>query len=150
MPRGLARLTRTVTLLRPLVEFVAPAQTVCNYATLAFRNAASALSNGDATGSMLWINAMASPQAPGSEAGPSSVPANGPATPRSNVRQYSISGDSFLHSNPFPNTAAPGQIRECEAGNEDYDVFGLRDRQAIGNLPGAQGTYSERTKRRLP
>jgi ABC-type transporter Mla subunit MlaD len=150
VPRGLARLTRTVTLLRPLVEFVAPAQTVCNYGSLFFRNAASALSVGDATGSMLWVNAMASPQALGSEAGPSSVPANGPAIPRTNPKLLSLSGDSFLHSNPYPNSAAPGQIRECEAGNEDYKVFGLRDRQAIGNLPGAQGTYSERTKRKLP
>lgn len=162
VPRGLARLTRTVNLLRPLVEFVTPAQTVCNYATLALRNGASALSYADSVGSMLWLNGMALPQAPGSEAGPSAAPANGPLVSdsasgpgqygliRSSTDLYSISGDSFLHSNPYPNTAAPGQVRECEAGNEDYEVFGLKDKQAIGNLPGDQGTYSERTKRDLP
>ncbi len=53
VPRGLARLTRTANLLRPLVEFVTPAQTVCNYATLALRNGASALSEADSVGSML-------------------------------------------------------------------------------------------------
>ena len=27
---------------------------------------------------------------------------------------------NFLHYNPYPNTASPGQTRECEAGNEGY------------------------------
>ena len=43
---------------------------------------------------------------------------------------------NFLHVNPYPNTAAPGQTHECEAGNEDY----IRGRQVIGNVPGNQGT----------
>ena len=41
-----------------------------------------------------------------------------------------------LHFNPYPNTAAPGQTRECEAGNEVYAV----GQQVIGNPPGNQGT----------
>ena len=28
--------------------------------------------------------------------------------------------DNHLHTNPYPNTAAPGQPKECEAGNEPY------------------------------
>ena len=41
--------------------------------------------------------------------------------------------------NAYPNTAAPGQTRECEAGNETY----ARNKQAIGNVPGNQGTETD-------
>ena len=46
---------------------------------------------------------------------------------------------NFLHFNPYPNTAAPGQPRECEAGNEPY----IAGQQVIGNAPGNQGTITE-------
>ena len=38
--------------------------------------------------------------------------------------------------NPYPNTAAPGQTHECEAGNESY----ARGQTVAGNVPGNQGT----------
>ena len=93
---------------------------------------------------------MALPQKPDSEARSASAPANGPpsasptirvspALPRA-ARALLDLGDSYLHSNPYPNTAAPGQPAECEAGNEDYGAFGLANKQAIGNPPGDQGT----------
>jgi hypothetical protein len=41
--------------------------------------------------------------------------------------------------NPYPNTASPGQTRECEAGREQY----LPNRVVIGNVPGNQGVTSE-------
>ena len=44
--------------------------------------------------------------------------------------------ENFLHYNPYPNTAAPGQTHECEAGNEHY----VAGQQVIGNVPGNQGT----------
>ena len=48
---------------------------------------------------------------------------------------------NFLHSNPYPNTASPGQTRECEAGNERYaDMIG---RTIVGNQPGNQGTKTQ-------
>ena len=49
---------------------------------------------------------VATPQGPNNEGGPSSAPADGPTL------------ENHLHTNPYPNTAAPGQPRECEAGNE--------------------------------
>ena len=67
------------------------------------------------------------------------MPANGPSA--GNIG--SVSDDSFLHSNPYPNTAAPGQTHECEAGNETYAIH----HQVIGNEPGNQSTSSEATKR---
>jgi hypothetical protein len=66
-----------------------------------------------------------------SENGPSSAPANS-ATPN-------YVNTNYLHANPYPNTASPGQPRECEAGNEPY----IPNRPVIGNVPGNQGTVTE-------
>ena len=89
-------------------RFLTPAQTTCNYVTLWFRNIASLLSEGDPNGTWQRFIIVTTPQGPNSESGPSSGPANGPTM------------DNYLHTNPYPNTAAPGQPKECEAGNEDY------------------------------
>ena len=125
---GLSELSRT---LAPTVAQVAPAQTVCNYATNLLRNASSLLSEGDRNGTGQRFIIIATPQGPNNEGGPSSAPADGP-TP-----------DNHLHRNPYPNTAAPGQPRECEAGNETYDA----GRTVLGNDPGNQGTTVDRTTR---
>jgi virulence factor Mce-like protein len=127
---ALQRLTRTANLLEPTIAFATPVQTTCNTLTTFFRNLGSALSESDVVGSFLRISIVNPPQVPGSEFGPAAVPANGPPSTES------LKGDSFLHSNPYPNTAAPGQTQECESGNEDY----APDRQVIGNVPGNQGT----------
>jgi len=60
--------------------------------------------------------------------------------------------DSFLHSNPYPNTVAPGQSpAECEAGNEQY-VNGVNgaNQIAIGNPNTPDGLRTEKTVRVLP
>jgi len=146
---GLVLLTQTATTLEPTLAFIEPAQTTCNYLTLFFRNLESALSESDVIGSFLRIGILALPQLPGSEAGPSSAPANGPpasAIPGLTGITRTLVDDSFLHSNPYPNTDAPGQTPECEAGNEHY----IKGRQVIGNDPGNQGLITEKTKRSLP
>ena len=61
------------------------------------------------------------------EAGPSAAPANGPQR------------HNHVHVNMYPNTASPGQTRECEAGNERY-ATGVT---VIGNPAGSQGTKTE-------
>ncbi|MEX1142615.1 MAG: hypothetical protein WD993_06490, partial [Thermoleophilaceae bacterium] len=124
VPLGVRRLRDTTRVLRPTLSFLTPAQTVCNYVTLWFRNISSLLSEGDANGTWQRFIIIATPTGPNSEGGPSSAPANGPGV------------DNHLHSNPYPSTAAPGQVRECEAGNEDYAVGDT----TIGNVPGNQGT----------
>jgi virulence factor Mce-like protein len=144
---GLELLAQTATLLKPTIAFATPAQTTCNYYALFFRNLESALSESDVVGSFLRIGILALPQVPGSEAGPSSVPANGPPAPKGlPFTLASLEDDSFLHANPYPNTNAPGQTPECEAGNENY----IKGRQVIGNDPGNQGLVTEVTKRSLP
>ena len=123
VPLGVRRLRDTVRSLRPTVAFLAPAQTRCNYVTLWFRNVGSVISEGDSNGTWQRFIIIAAPIGPNSEGTPSSKPANGPTV------------DNHLHANPYPNTASPGQTKECEAGNEDYVV----GKTTIGNLPGNQG-----------
>jgi ABC-type transporter Mla subunit MlaD len=135
VPAGLNQLTNAASLLRPTVAFLTPAQTVCNYLALFFRNGSAVLSEGDSVGTWQRFIIVAPPQIPNSEAGPSAVPANGPQT------TDPLSRNSFLHSDPYPNTAAPGQTRECEAANEKY----IPNRSVIGNVPGNQGTLHEVT-----
>ena len=137
---GIRRLTRTATILRDPLAFITPAQTTCNYLSLFFRNLQSTFSEGDGLGTFLRFGILGLPQNPNSEAGPSSAPANGPAANR--IREP-LREDSFLHSNPYPNSAAPGQPKECEAGNESY----LTGRQVIGNDPATQPAATEATTR---
>jgi len=132
---GVQQLTRLSSSLKPTLAFLTPVQTTCNYATLFFRNAASVLSDGDSNGTWQRFIILPSPSTlegavgPNNEIGPASAPANGPLE------------DNHLHTNPYPNTASPGQTRECEAGNERYrDTAG---QTLIGNQPGNQGTKTE-------
>jgi phospholipid/cholesterol/gamma-HCH transport system substrate-binding protein len=127
VPRGINRLRETVVTLRDPLDFLAPAQTTCNYLTLWFRNIASHLSEGDKNGTWQRFIIVATPQGPNNEGGPSSRPADGP------------SSDNHLHANPYPNTAAPGQTQECESGNEDYII----GKTTVGNVPGNQGTVTQ-------
>jgi hypothetical protein len=45
--------------------------------------------------------------------------------------------------NPYPNVAAPGQPRECEAANESYRA----GTTVTGNVAGNVGTASDPTTR---
>jgi len=126
---GLSRLQRTTAFLTPTLRFVAPAQTTCKYVSLFARNVQSMFGYpvGDpATGTGQLFQVFQPPVGKNNEGSPSSKPANGAGSDPGN----------YLHVNPYPNTAAPGQTRECEAGNEDY----IKGRQVIGNVPGNQGT----------
>jgi virulence factor Mce-like protein len=120
--RGIRQLSRLAQSLKPTLAFLTPAQVRCNYGTLWFRNISDLLSEGDTNGTWQRFIIIATPQGKNNEGGPSSAPANGP-------------GDNYLHSNPYPNAAAPGQTKECEAGNEPF----LTGRKVIGNVPGNQG-----------
>jgi len=130
---GVDDLQTTSDILRPTIAYLKPTQTVCNYMTLWFRNIASLLSDGDANGTWQRFIIVAAPQGPNNEGGPASKPAAGP------------NRDNYLHTNPYPNTSAPGQPAECEAGNEDY----LPGRTVIGNVPGTQSQSTEKTKASL-
>jgi ABC-type transporter Mla subunit MlaD len=121
---GLDLLIDTNEILNPAIRFIEPAQVTCNYLTITFGNLASSFSGNN--GKSSWIRAFSfqAPEGPNSEAGYASAPANGPE--RLN----------HLHYNPYPNTASPGQTKECEAGNEPYK----NGVTVIGNVSGNQGT----------
>jgi virulence factor Mce-like protein len=145
--QGIDQLTRLSSSLRPTLKFLTPAQTVCNYATLWFRNAASLLADGDANGTWQRFQVVSAPTdvnaalagrpnsevyGPNNEGMPSNAAANGP-----------IPEQNFLHFNPYPNTAAeeqPGEP-ECEAGNELY----IAGQKKIGNVPHPNGVNPLKT-----
>jgi virulence factor Mce-like protein len=131
---GVRDLKSTATILAPTIAHLTPVQTVCNYATLWFRNVASLLSVGDANGTSQRFIIIATPQGPNNEGGPASAPANGGVPGKQ---------DNYLHTNPYPHTASPGQPKECEAGNEPF----LVGKQVIGNVPGTQAATTEKTTR---
>jgi virulence factor Mce-like protein len=129
VPRGLQALTGTLKSLRPTLAYLTPAQTRCNYVALWFRNIGSLLSEGDKNGTWQRFIIVPAPNGPNSEGTPSAKPADGPNT------------DNHLHSNPYPNTQAPGQPKECEAANEDY----IAGKTVVGNVPGTQSATTEGT-----
>jgi ABC-type transporter Mla subunit MlaD len=121
---GLELLIDANHILGPAIEFIAPAQTTCNYLTLAFKNLASATGEGNPLGNWLNFYSFELPEGPNAESGPASAPANGPGI------------ENHLHYNPYPNTASPGQPHTCEAGNLRYQA----GQTVIGNIPGNHGT----------
>jgi phospholipid/cholesterol/gamma-HCH transport system substrate-binding protein len=126
VPQGVNDLTDTVQALKPTLDFVAPAQTQCNYAVDWFRNVSDLLTEGDSEGNWQRFIIIALPAGPNNEGGPASAPANGPSP-------------NYLHVNPYPNTAAPGQPKECEAANEPY----LKGQKVIGNVAGTQSASTD-------
>ena len=77
------------------------------------------------------------PLSPNNEGVPSSAAANGGPTGSDRA--------NYLHSNPYPYTAAPGQPKnDCEAGRETY----IPGQQQIGNTaknPGNAGAFTTGT-----
>src|SRR5687768_6231514 len=131
---GIDQLTRLLSSLRPTLRFLTPAQTSCNYVSVFLRNVASLLSEGDTNGNYQRFLTVSAPTDPitfelglNNEGGPSDAPANGPGR------------HNHLHVNPYPNTAAPGQTQECEAGNERYAA----GQTVIGNTSGNQGLRTD-------
>jgi virulence factor Mce-like protein len=144
---GIEDLTHTLGLGNPLFAGLAPAQTNCNYVSLAFRNLASLLSESVGVGTVARVAAMLSPNGPNNEGAPSSAPANGPSVDRGPSPAPGVPGqpidDNHLHINSYPNVGGPGQPRECEAGNETYKP----GEAVIGNVPGNAGTKHDETTR---
>jgi phospholipid/cholesterol/gamma-HCH transport system substrate-binding protein len=131
--QGLDRLTLTLNQLGPPLAFLTPVQSTCNYVTLFLRNTQSLLSEHVSQGSLLRFVQIAIDDVPGYESEPSSKPFTGTST-------GAASGP--LHVNPYPNTASPGETRECAAGNEPYP-----NKAVLGNPAGNVGIKTEKTTR---
>ncbi len=124
---GLQLFTDANNLLDPSLRFLTPAQTTCNYLTIAFRNLSNSFSESNGNGNWLAAIAFEPPAGPNAEAQPASAPANGPQS------------RNHLHFNPYPRTAAPGQEGVCEAGNEKY----AGGETLIGQSPTLWGTSTK-------
>ena len=132
--QGLDRLTLTSKDLKSPLAFLTPVQSTCNYVTLFLRNTSSVLAQHASDGGFLRFVQIAIDDLPGRESEPSHKLFTGGYTTNSGP----------THSDPYPNTASPGETRECSAGNEGYVTHGL-----VGNPPGNVGTGTEKTKRSL-
>ncbi len=139
---GLEEITRTAEVGTPLFAGLAPAQTNCNYITLAFRNLANLLSESIGNGTLARVVPILSPSGENNEGLPASVPANGPSKDL-NVNTGKIIEDNHLHYNPYPYVGGPGQPDECEAGNMQF----IPEKTVIGNTSTTLGTNHETTKR---
>ncbi len=134
---GVSSLTETTALLKPTLSFVTPAQTVCNYFGIALRNVQEISSEGGTNGNALRTTVLGTPGgtydpanpttspplSPNNEGVPASAPANG--------GPEGSDPSNFLHSNPYPYTAAPGQPKTCGAGTEPFEG----GKVVIGNPP---------------
>ena len=129
MVPGSLRVAETANALYPLMNFITPAETTCSYLSLMLRNVNSTLAESLGTGTATRATGVVVDTQRNSERGPSSsISLNKPGKTQ-----------GALHSNPYPNTASPGQTYECEAGNEPY----IQNRPVIGNVPGQQKATTE-------
>lgn len=139
---GLEELTHTAELGTPLFAGIAPAQTKCNYVTLAFRNLANSLAESIGNGTVARVVPILAPSGPNNEGLPASAPANGESRDlNANTGKYF--NDNHLHYNPYPYVGGPGQPNECEAGNMQF----VEGQTVIGNTSTTLGTNHEETKR---
>ncbi len=143
---GIDRLGQTVDVLRPTLAFLTPSQTVCNYPALFLRNGQEILAQGNGIGTWQRFIVFQAPSGPNNEGSPASAPAAGGEVP---TTEFPVDRN-YLHYNPYPNTASPGQTPiECEAGNEGFltaqQVIGDQLTNPLGetgNVPGNQGTVT--------
>jgi len=107
--------------------------------SLFLRNIGSILQERFGNGTALRFNVVVIDDVLGGEA----VPSSRPYTTAASSSASGNNGESGpLHVNPYPNTASPGQTRECAAGNEPYGSGPV-----IGNPPGNVGIRTEKTTR---
>jgi virulence factor Mce-like protein len=141
--QGLDGLAYTAKHLQQPLAFLTPVQATCNYVTLFLRNIASATSEHVPNGGFLDFLPLTIRASAGVnlnyESQPSSKAYTGPVVDNNPTTGYT----GPLHANPYPNTASPGQTRECAAGNERYNGSG----PLIGNPPGNTGVATEKTTR---
>ncbi len=129
---GLDRLATTARALRRPLAFLAPVQSTCNYVTLFLSNTANLLSEHVSNGSFLRFVQIAVTDLPGRESEPSQKLYTG------KVQQAS----GPVHVDAYPNTASPGEVKECSAGNE-----GFAPGAQLGNPKGNVGTTTLKTTR---
>jgi virulence factor Mce-like protein len=140
---GVNSLSYTAKQLQQPLAFLTPVQATCNYVTLFLRNIAQATSEHIGDAGFLDVLPVSVGDSPGPnlnyESQPSSKPYTGPV-----VLNSTVGSVGPLHADPYPNTASPGETRECSAGNEPYQAS---KGALIGNPTSNVGIATEKTKR---
>jgi virulence factor Mce-like protein len=131
---GLGRLSLTARTLKDPLAFLAPVQSSCNYVTLFLSNTANLLSEHVSDGTFLRFVQVSIDDLPGRESEPSHKLFTGKTS------EYS----GPVHSDPYPNTDSPGEVKECSAGNEGFTPNAL-----VGNPTGDVGRTTEKTTRSM-
>src|ERR1035437_2034663 len=127
---GLEDFTQTLELGNPLLAGLTPAQSNCNYITLALRNVGSLETQSVGVGPVARAGLVLAPTGANNEGYPSSAPANGPSEEHIVGKPGAIDvKNNHVHANNYPNVTGPGQKPLCEAGNETY----LPGTAVIGN-----------------
>jgi virulence factor Mce-like protein len=126
--------TQTLELGNPLLAGLTPAQTACNYISLAFRNIANLETENVGVGTLARTGIVLAPTGVNNEGYPSSAPANGPSEEHAAGSTALVDlKNNHVHVDNYPSVAAPGQRPVCEAGNENY----VPGQAVIGSAPAA-------------
>ena len=119
----------------PTLAHLAPAQTVCNYVSLWFRNVVVAAHRGRHQRHRRSASSSSSaPAGPNNEGGPASAPANGGVQ----ARRTTTCTPTRTRTR-----RRPARRRSARPANETYPA----GQQVIGNVPGNQGTTHDETTR---
>ena len=111
---GFEELTRTAELGTPLFAGLAPAQTNCNYITLAFRNLANLLSESIGNGTLARVVPILSPSGENNEGLPASAPANGTSNDVNVTTGKTKSKTTTCTTTPTRTSAGPASRRSAK------------------------------------
>jgi len=140
---ALRGLTRTTGILNPLLRFVGPYITVCNYFNYAWTHVAEHLTEPDPTGTSQRSLLNQAPRNVNPVS--SSIGSLGAATPANG--EPVLTGDPvFLHTNLYSAAVNPDGTADCESGQRGYlkrvNTFGDKSLNTVvdPHTPGSQGT----------
>ena len=141
--QGVQSLSYTAKQLQQPLAFLTPVQSTCNYVTLFLRNIAEATTEHVGNAGFLDVLPLTIRDSPGPNRSYESQPSSEPYTGAASFTP-GIGSVGPLHSDPYPNTASPGEARECSAGNEPYQSG---KGALVGNPTTNVGIGTEKTTR---
>jgi virulence factor Mce-like protein len=140
---GVDSLSYTAKQLQQPLAFLTPVQSTCNYVTLFLRNIADAMIEHVGNAGFLDVLPLTIRDSPGPNRNYESQPSSKPYTGSASFTP-GIGSVGPLHSDPYPNTASPGEVKECSAGNEPYQSS---KGALVGNPRTNVGVGTEKTTR---
>jgi virulence factor Mce-like protein len=140
---GVDSLSSTAKQLQPPLTFLTPVQSTCNYVTLFLRNISDAMTEHVGNAGFLDVLPLTIRDSPGPNLNYESQPSSKPYTGAASFTP-GVGSVGPLHANPYPDTASPGEVKECSAGNEPYQS---NKGALVGNPTTNVGIGTEKTTR---